>query len=119
MVDPNLLDNLVRLPVGTSGIVPRDLYPTLVCFGDPLISRTVEEVDPDNLSASIGKDCILRKITIELTDDKVSKGLSKKLPWLNRHGAANLDPDFKPTTNPTLAQKLDFWHFVQGSAFAF
>jgi len=57
-------------------------YPTMVRFRDISDPTTVEEVDPDNLAASFGSGIKLRRITVQLTDDPITTGIVKRLPWL-------------------------------------
>ncbi|RUX21936.1 hypothetical protein EOA23_24965 [Mesorhizobium sp. M2A.F.Ca.ET.042.01.1.1] len=64
--------------------VPRKKYPLLVTFLDIAEPRTVQKVDPDNLAASFGPGVILKRITLEITDDGVTKGgIGAVLGWLN------------------------------------
>jgi hypothetical protein len=64
--------------------VPRDRYPLLAIFDDIADPRTVRRVDPDNLAATFGPGVSLRRITLEITDEKVTKGKIKSLlPWLD------------------------------------
>ena len=59
-------------------------YPLLVRFGDLRNSASVQRVDPADLSASFGSSVRLRRITVQVTDDRVTKGdIEKRLPWLN------------------------------------
>lgn len=63
--------------------VPRDNYPLLVTFADIADPKTVQKVDPDNLAASFGPGVSLKRITLEITDEKVTGGvIGKILPWL-------------------------------------
>lgn len=43
---------------------------------------TIEWVDPKNLEASFGKGARLRSITVQVTDDPLSVGIERRLPWL-------------------------------------
>lgn len=61
--------------------------PMLVRFRDITDPTTVERVDPDDLAASFGEGIKLRRVTVQLTDDPVTKGIIKELPWLaNQQG---------------------------------
>lgn len=57
-------------------------YPIMVRFRDTRDPKTVERVDPDNMPASFGSGVTLRRLTVQLTDDPVTTGLEKRLPWL-------------------------------------
>lgn len=62
--------------------VPRDNYPLLVTFADISDPRTVQKVDPDNLAASFGPGVALKRITLEITDEKVTEGkIETILAW--------------------------------------
>ena len=73
-------------------------YPLLVRFRDINDPKTIEEVDPNNLGASFGAGVHLRRITLQRTDDAVSKGIEKRLKWLSGY----FDQSFsgKRFTNP-------------------
>ncbi len=61
--------------------------PMLVRFRDITDPTTVERVDPDDLAASFGEGIKLKRVTVQLTDDPVTKGIIKELPWLaNQQG---------------------------------
>lgn len=56
--------------------------PMLVRFRDISDPTTVERVDPDDLAASFGDGVHLRRVTVQLTDEMVTKGITEILPWL-------------------------------------
>lgn len=65
----------------------KNVYPVFVRFRDPRDPKTVERVDPDNLAASFGPGVRLRRITVQLTDDSVTRGIATRLEWLqNQRG---------------------------------
>lgn len=59
-----------------------DNLPMLVRFRDLNDPKTVEQVDPNNLAASFGEGVKLVGVSIEITDDSVTRGIEKVLPWL-------------------------------------
>ncbi|MER9135189.1 hypothetical protein NKI20_02605 [Mesorhizobium sp. M0830] len=64
--------------------VPLQYYPSLVTFTDISDPRTVQWVDPKNLSASFGPGVTLKRITLEITNDSVTEGkIEGVLRWLN------------------------------------
>ena len=73
----------IRKAVGTTAVMPPAYYPMMVRFGDPANPETVEEVDPANLAASFGKGYAIRKITVEITDEPVTRGMRQRLPWID------------------------------------
>lgn len=56
--------------------------PELVTFADPADPKTVLSVDPNNLEATLGPGVKWRSMTLEFTNEAVTSGLEKKLPWL-------------------------------------
>jgi hypothetical protein len=56
--------------------------PFLARFRDPNDSTTVEGVDPGDLASSFGTGVKFSHAWIEMTDDPVSTGIEKILPWL-------------------------------------
>lgn len=63
--------------------VPRDRYPLLVTFADISDPRTVQKVDPDNLATSFGRGVTLERITLTITDERLSVGkILELLPWI-------------------------------------
>ena len=63
--------------------VPAQYIPFLVRFRDEKDPKTVEAVDPDNLTASFGDGVRLKRVTIETTRDSVTTGIEKRLVWLD------------------------------------
>lgn len=90
--------------------------PYLIRFRNIADPKTVEAVDPANLSASYGPGVKLRRATIEITDDPVTTGIKDRLPWLAKfdHGgmlSGSFDKDHqRPEIN------LNGTYFSQGDA---
>lgn len=57
------------------------LLPMLVRFRKPSDPKSVEKVSPYHLNESFGPGVKLVKATIAITDDSVSTGITKVLPW--------------------------------------
>lgn len=70
---------------------PFSAYPMLVRFRDIARPATVEWVNPENLAGSFGDGVKLRRITVQLTEDAVTKGIEKRLVWLPKQ-KSNLVP---------------------------
>lgn len=88
-------------------------WPMMVRFRNLASPKSVEKVNPDDLSASFGAGVKLRRITAERTDDPVTSGILARLPWLDSATPKSLDDDFEPTTTPTFAQRIAFSDFVK------
>ncbi len=54
--------------------IPRSHYPLLVTFTDINDPETVQKVDPDDLSAAFGPEVLLKRITLEITDEPMTEG---------------------------------------------
>lgn len=57
--------------------------PDLVTFGDPNSPKSVKSVDPHDLITPFGPGIGLKRATLGITDDSVTSGLAKRLPWLD------------------------------------
>lgn len=57
----------------------RSAYPMLVTFGDIADPTSVMVVDPDELNVTFGDDVSLKRITVEITSDPVTKKIEKTL----------------------------------------
>ncbi|MGB3806614.1 MAG: hypothetical protein WA936_05395 [Erythrobacter sp.] len=65
-------------------IEERSAYPMLVTFGDIDEPTSVEQVNPDDLTAAFGEGYALERITVEITDDWVTTGIEGRLGWWSR-----------------------------------
>jgi hypothetical protein len=63
--------------------LPQKLYPRFLRFRDIKDPATAELVDPDNLAKSFGPGVRLVRVTIEITDEAVTRGIRKVVPWLS------------------------------------
>ena len=78
-----LTRSLQKRGVGLGIQNPVACNPKLVTFSDLADPKTVIEVTPQTIGAVFGSGVNLKRITIEITDDSITKRLSKRLPWLN------------------------------------
>jgi len=59
-------------------------YPLLVTFSDVDDPKSLQKLDPDNLAAIFGEGYKLKSITLEITDEPVTKGrVEQVLGWWN------------------------------------
>lgn len=58
--------------------------PTFVTFSNLNDPKTARVVKPEEFGQVFGSGTRLRKVTVEMTKDPVTRGLEKKLPWLSR-----------------------------------
>jgi hypothetical protein len=65
--------------------LPQKLYPNFLRFRDIKDPTTAELVDPDNLAKSFGPSIRLVRVTIEITDEAVTRDIRNVLPWLSRN----------------------------------
>ena len=94
--------------------VPRNRYPLLVTFTDLADPTTVKRVDPDDLAASFGPGVVLKRITLEITDEAVTEGrVEAVLGWLD-----SISGRLKPTSKRyadelTIEETLYSIHFTR------
>jgi hypothetical protein len=69
-------------PIGQTSV------PMLVRFRDPADPKSIERIDPDELSASFGAGVRLKRITVEITRDRVTSGIALRLPWVPGHSGS-------------------------------
>lgn len=63
-------------------VVPKDLYPLFLTFGDLNNPATFSIVDPDNLAATFGSGYSIRQMTLAITDEKLTEGaIDPYIPW--------------------------------------
>jgi hypothetical protein len=96
---------------GRRQIIPSDL-PDLVTFADIDNPKSVIVVDPNNLQATLGLGVSWSEITLESTDEPITKGIEGKLPWLPAYYARALDGDHF-SRGDTLANALSTFDFDQ------
>src|ERR1700730_14148032 len=96
---------------GAHRITPNDL-PDLVTFADINNPKTVIEVDPNNLQATLGPGVSWNEITLESTDEPITTGIRAKLPWIPAYRHRMLDGDSWYHKHP-LANTLSPFDFEQ------
>ncbi|KEQ52874.1 hypothetical protein [Sphingobium chlorophenolicum] len=118
--DGNCLESAKRIAssdgVRSPSEVPLSDYPLLITFADTADPKSVQQVDPVDLVAALDVEAKIKHVTVERTDQDVSSGIGKRLGWLGVYPEPRLDNAFKPTPNPTLAQKLRHGDFYRGNA---
>ena len=66
------------------------VLPTTVAFGNVADPKSIVLVDPRNLAATFGPGYELRSATIQITDEPVTRGIEKILPWMKDNTRAPL-----------------------------
>jgi hypothetical protein len=94
VANANVLAGVSRLAHmrGPRTITPADL-PDLVTFADINDPKSVIEIDPNDLQATLGPNISWNEITLESTDEPVTKGIERKLPWMREYFEKNLRLD--------------------------
>lgn len=59
--------------------------PMLITFADTGAPETVSQVDAANLETAFGPHVRLKRISVEVTHEPVTRGIERKLPWLAHH----------------------------------
>jgi hypothetical protein len=80
-----------RLPLS---ITTRDL-PDLVTFADVNDPKSVMLVDPENLAAALGQGVSWRSMTLQVTDEPLTKGIDEHLPWVRGYQPNMRIPDLR------------------------
>ncbi len=94
-----------------------DNYPLLVRFDELNDPASVKKVDPNNLAASFGEGFKLKRITVEVTSENVTKGIVLQiLPWLKKQGGRQFDGKDLETshTDNRFANSLNAYPFFKG-----
>ncbi|WP_070157414.1 hypothetical protein [Sphingobium phenoxybenzoativorans] len=92
--------------------VQRQNYPMLVRFGDINDPKTVEQVNPDDLSGSFGHGFTLKSINIQITDDPMTNRLDAALPSLGKYPELSLNPAHDPNDH-RLSSTLHVGDFIR------
>jgi hypothetical protein len=98
-----------------SAPLPREDYPLLVTFRDLNDPLSVQELKPQNFAEVLGSGYGLNSITLEITDDEVTKNeVIKHLPWLPNYFDKQLDGDTVRTVDAKnrLANSIDSHSFT-------
>jgi hypothetical protein len=95
-----------RTAMGAPTSGPPNGYPLLVRFRDLADPKSVERVDPDDLANSFGGGVTLKAITVARTEAKVTRGIERRLPWIDDLERYRTVKD-NPFTN-TLPQEISF-----------
>jgi hypothetical protein len=74
------------------GDMPLNYLPMLVRFRDLHDPTSVERADPSDLAASFGPGVKLDRMSVEITDASVTKGIETALPWLAGREPQRLNP---------------------------
>ncbi len=94
-------------------VLPVSLYPMFVIFKDIKDPKTVTAVDKLNLAATFGAGVTLKDVTIEMTDEKVTREIESVLGWLPKVQKGSLDGS-EVTTGNSYANTLHVGHFKRG-----
>lgn len=111
----DLMETVVRITRqrGPHKITP-DQAPDLVTFDDVNDPRSVIQINPDDLQATLGPNITWNETTLEVTDDPVSEGIEQKLPWMPYYACTMLDGD-QTYRGKTLANTLSTADFEVGA----
>lgn len=111
--EADVMDTLARIARkrGPRTIAANEL-PELVTFTDVNDPNTVTEVDPNNLEATLGPGVSWNEITLEVTDEPITKGIEEKLAWIPHYSCFMLD-GARYTHKNTLANSLSTADLIQ------
>jgi hypothetical protein len=98
---------------GPRKISPNDL-PDLVTFADMRDPSSVIEVDRNDLQGSLGPNITWNEVAIESTDEPITRGIERDLPWIPTYFQNNRRLDRSSLTGErTIANRLSWWDFEQ------
>lgn len=89
-------------------------YPLMVTFRNPRVPASVVRVDPRNLASELGAGIHLRRITVQVTDDRVTNDLGRRQPWLMNYRSSHLNgssSSINDATDSSPAANLSGWSF--------
>ena len=93
--------------------LPKESWPLLVTFDDVSDSKTVRQVDPDDLAASFGPGVSLKNLTLEITGDPVTKGrVEALLGWLGIYPETRLFSEIR-STDFSIEAQLEQGDFIR------
>ena len=96
-----------------SSAVPADQYPLLVTFDNIADPKSVKQVKPSDLAATFGAGYSLKRVTLEITDEKVTEGVVEKvLGWLSQENPIFIDWKKYPYDHPL--RSINKNSFIQG-----
>lgn len=81
--------------IGTNPTDPSNYfhgYPRLVQFKNLRDPMSMTTIKPDALAASFGPGVRLKRITIQMTNDPVTTGIEKRIPWIDHLDRYLADP---------------------------
>lgn len=98
-----------EIEIGTADL------PDLVTFADPGVPGSVMRVDPNDLATSFGGGVRWRRMSLAITDAPLTRGIEKRLSWLNNYYDKMLD-GHKPGQrgDGSLASKMNTGSFLSG-----
>jgi hypothetical protein len=79
-----------RKPPASRDLDPWEL-PLLVTFTDASDPKTVREVDPTNLASTLGPGVQLRRAHVEVAEERPTRKIVERLPWLQTIERGMLD----------------------------
>jgi hypothetical protein len=105
------LSDLIRAPAP----VPSSAFPMLVTFADINDPKTVTKLDPANLAAAFGPGYALKGVTLEITDEAVTKGaVEKVLGWMRNYYDKMLSGErLRSATSHVIADTLSQTDFLR------
>lgn len=97
---------------------PRDIttdpLPDLVTFADVRDPKSAMEVDRDDPGVALACRFEWKRMTLEVTDELLTTGIEKKLPWLNKAMQGGYIDGQLTHNSRTLANTLDAGDFKRG-----
>ena len=100
------------VPHGIPGLTP----PTMIRFRDLRDPKSVELVDPDDLTKAFGPGYRLKALAVQVTHEPVTSGIQKRLGWLRNHAGSLVQyPSQTPISEIPEVHRLTNRSFEQGT----
>jgi len=111
------LDEVELWPSAPSTNSPqiREPWPMLVQLDDPTNPLTIKAVDPHNIGGVFGRGYSLKRVVVQVTRDPVTRLLSERLPWLERHTerSINKNPGLRDFSVAATVRHGHFWRGIE------
>ncbi len=98
-ITPQRIEIWPTLPETVRNIDQTDERPMLVTFGNERDPATVVRIEPSDLAMHFGNGFVLKRITVEVSEEDVTNMIQDRLPWLRTYWD-------KPTLKPDPPQHI-------------
>nr|WP_319515201.1 hypothetical protein [uncultured Cohaesibacter sp.] len=100
--------SIVRLVGRMSGTceIPLHYIPVLVIFENEKDPTSVKRIFPNHLENTLGENAKFIGASLTITDEPMTTGIEKRLPWLSDDTGSRLTPRYTYSSKPSLSDYL-------------